>query len=241
MKINIKLKTLDKIEQIPMRASWDVVTFEEFILLSENAKIESEAERVLRNISLLSGIKVDILNQFDTTAIEALKPFLSFIDNVDHLFWLPIPEKVSQINIGLETWGKLEAAKQYIMIANDSLFPIVPHLLDIYCPIPDFRQMPMVQSYPIALAIITKLDQFFQKYIRLNDYKPSSDQLAAGIDKLNQYGFFATLHSIANGNPLHYDDMLNQPADTIYQTLLMDFEVSEYQKRLSEKLTKKTK
>lgn len=241
MKIPIKLKTLDKIEHFQMKASWEVVTFEEFLLLSENAKIENEAERVLRNISLLSGINVDILNQFDGKSIAAIKPFLSFIDNVDSLFRMPTPENVNQINIGLETWGKLESAKQYIMIANDYLFPIVPNLLDIYCPIPSFRQLPMTKSYPIALAIITKLDQFFQKYIRLNDYKPSSEQVAAGIDKLNKYGFFATLHSIANGNPLHYDDMLNQPADTIYQTLLMDFEVSEYQKRLSEKLTQKTK
>lgn len=224
-----------------MKASWEHVTFEEFLLLSENAKIESEAERTLRNISILSGIQVDILNQFSSESIEALKPFLEFIDVVDDLFTLPVPTHVANVNIGMESWGKLESAKQYIMIANDSLMPIVPNLLDIYCPIEGFKSLPMVQSYPIARAIIMKLDEFFKKYTRLNDYKPSSEQIAAGIDKLNQYGFFATLHSIAGGDPLKYDDMLNQPADTIYQTLLMDFEVSEYQKRLQEKLNKKAK
>jgi hypothetical protein len=241
VKIAISLKSFDKVEKTFLRASWELVTFGEFLQLTENSKIENEAERTLRNISLLSGIKVDTLNQFDSASIESLKPFLSFIDNVDYLFSMPTPESLNELNIGLETWGKLESAKQYIMIANDSLFPIVPNLLDIYYPTPNFMDMTMDKSYPIARAMITKLDQFFQKYIRLNDYKPSSDQIAAGIDKLNQYGFFATLHAISNGNPLKYDDMLNQPADVIYQTLLMDFEVSEYQKRLQEKLNKKTK
>jgi hypothetical protein len=239
MKIGLNIVT--SVENLPanLKASWDEVTYEEFLKLAANAKVEESIQRIILNISVLTGLSAEDIGQFGTDSINSLLPFLEFIDDVESLMALSIPKDIHDINIGTESWGKLESAKQLMSQAGESFMPIIPALLDVYHPIKDFKQLVMTQAMPIALAMINKLNEFFSRYQRLNDYKPDSDELAAGLDKLNQYGFFSTLHALADGNPLLYDDMLNQPADVIYQTLVMDFEIAEYNKRLRKNQDKK--
>lgn len=241
MKINISILLENQTIDASMKASWDLVTFREFIELSENSKTEGEIPRAIKNIAVLSGLKPETVAQFDASAFEGLIPFLSFIDEVDSLFSRPIPKYIADLNIGLESWGKLESAKQLISLTNDIPMRAMPDVVKVYLPELDIMDQPMVKAYPIAGAFLKKMLDFFDKFKRLNDYQPSAEQKAAGLDKLNQYGFFATLHALAEGNPLNYDELLNQPADVIYQTLVMDFELSEYHKRYEDQLKSKKK
>lgn len=238
MKIRLSIETPSGIEVKPMAASWDEITFSQFAEIQANAKVESVFERALRNISILSGISNERLLSFPPESIEAIIPHLEFIDRIDSILAHGVPESVAAIEIGQHPWKLLEAAKQIITNSHNQIAAI-PKVVELYCPeLGDITNKPMPEAYPIAVTIMGKIEQFFQRYSRLNDFKPDADQKYAGIDRLSNFGFFNTMHTLAGGDPLKYDALLEQPAEIIYQTLLFDFEKAEYDKRLTEAKTK---
>lgn len=58
--------------------------------------------------------------------------------------------------------------------------------------------------------------------------------MAAGVDRLNTFGHFATIVSLSRKMGQTYEYVSKMPADEVYMTLLYDMEVSNYEKRYSE-------
>lgn len=56
----------------------------------------------------------------------------------------------------------------------------------------------------------------------------------AGVDIFDNFGFFPTVVALARKMGKGYDEILMMEADTVYMTLLLDLEISEYEKRLHE-------
>lgn len=56
----------------------------------------------------------------------------------------------------------------------------------------------------------------------------------AGVELFGSFGFFPTVVSMARKLGKSYDEVLAMEADTVYMTLLLDFETAEYEKRLYE-------
>jgi hypothetical protein len=62
--------------------------------------------------------------------------------------------------------------------------------------------------------------------------KPNDNEIAAGIEKIQQFGWFATLHALAKGDVLKYDPILEKKAIDIYTTLLLEKTEREYSENL---------
>lgn len=217
-----------------IKTDWKELTFAELLKLLDNASIEDENSRIATNLVVISDLSEEDIRHLDEDHIAAIRPWISFVDQVERLKVSEIPEFISKINIGAESWGKYEAAIQLIGAGNEkSLMPAIAQIVSIYADI-DILPYKVPDAYPIALYFINQLKEFQLKYSRLQDYKPKQKDIAAGVEKLNQYGFFTTLHALAKGDPLKYDDMLLQPADNVYQTLVLDFELSEIRKKYQE-------
>lgn len=261
-----------------LKTEWDELTYSDYLKILENRKIENLEERVKENIALISRSTRKEVDMFPPHYISGMVPFLIFIDKVDKIKFEEVHEDF-KINIGAQSWGKLEHAKIIIAGLNDlNLVFAMPQIVEIYLgdmydssieetkkmlqdfecknlntselteqlktleqqkhQINNFGEMPFIKAFTIAKYFIDQFEAFFKKYTRLNDFKPSTEQINAGIEQLNQYGFFSTLHALAKGNPIIYDDMLALQADNIYQTIVYDFEMSEYQKRLQKQFNK---
>lgn len=261
-----------------LKTEWDELTYSDYLKILENRKIENLEDRIKENIALISRSTRKEVDMFPPNYINGLLPFLIFIDKVDKIKFEEVHEDF-KINIGAQSWGKLEHAKIIIAGLNDlNLVFAMPQIVEIYLgdmydssieetkkmlqdfecknlntnelteqlktleqqkhQINNFGEMPFIKAFPIAKYFIDQFEAFFKKYTRLNDFKPSTEQINAGIEQLNQYGFFSTLHALAKGNPIIYDDMLALQADNIYQTIVYDFEMSEYQKRLQKQFNK---
>ncbi len=236
LSINFKYQGKKKpfIEKKAIKTDWSELTFADLLSLFENAKIEDEQSRIVANLMVLSEMSEKEIAQLNEEHIDAVRPWIGFVDSVEALMVEELPQTVSQINIGAEAWGKFEAAKQLIQaVQDDSIMPALPDVIKVYVDI-DILPMSLPKAYPIAIYFIHQLRDFQAKYVRLNDYKPKAKDLAAGVEKLNQYGFFTTLHALSKGDPLKYDAMLLQPADNVYQTLVMDFELSEIRNKYQE-------
>ena len=58
------------------------------------------------------------------------------------------------------------------------------------------------------------------------------NEIAAGIEKIQAFGWAATLKALAKGDPLKYQPLLNMDAIEIYTTLLMEKTEREYSEEL---------
>jgi len=63
--------------------------------------------------------------------------------------------------------------------------------------------------------------------------KPNDNEIAAGIEKIQSFGWFATLHALAKGDVLKYNPILETKASEIYTTLLLEKTEREYSENLN--------
>ena len=59
-------------------------------------------------------------------------------------------------------------------------------------------------------------------------YEPTGKQLAAGIENLNKFGIFGTIDSLADGDVLKHNDVINLPYHYIFTKLLYEKTKAEY-------------
>lgn len=76
------------------------------------------------------------------------------------------------------------------------------------------------------------MSKFFERFKRLNEYKPSEDEKEAGLERLNNLGPIVTALALAERTNRTEEEVYQQPAEAMYMVLLVDFEKAEYQKRL---------
>lgn len=76
------------------------------------------------------------------------------------------------------------------------------------------------------------MHSFFERYKRLNEYKPSAAEQLANVDRFKQFGAKMTIKAIGEKYNKTMSEVLQMQAEEIYEVLLMDFEQSMYQRDL---------
>lgn len=76
------------------------------------------------------------------------------------------------------------------------------------------------------------MSTFFERFKRLNDYTPDDNAKEAGVERLNNLGSIITVLNLAKRQNLTPEQVWKEPAEAMYIVLLVDFEQSEYEKRL---------
>jgi predicted O-methyltransferase YrrM len=76
------------------------------------------------------------------------------------------------------------------------------------------------------------LHSFFDRYKRLNDYKPSAVEQLANVDRFKAFGAKMTIKAIGEKYNKTMSEVLQLQAEEVYEVLLMDFEQSMYQRDL---------
>jgi hypothetical protein len=82
--------------------------------------------------------------------------------------------------------------------------------------------------FNFVIAQIKKANELEQKLI----YEPDADEEKAGIEKYNQFSYFATIDRLAGGDPLKYDGVGNIQFSVIYSKLLLNRVDNEFSKAL---------
>lgn len=99
--IEIKLNGKPK----ELRSNWNDVTYDGYCAI-----VVCQGEPFTKRLSVYSGIDETILNKLTMKSVNAIAEIVEFMDSPDdvHAFALPYE---SEIDIGTETYGKLEASK----------------------------------------------------------------------------------------------------------------------------------
>jgi hypothetical protein len=218
---------LNKKETYNLRIDYDNITFGEFLELRKLNKI---ADRTNAQIAVLANMPLKKVNRLSPLAIEQVKPFLEFLEETETLKCKQLSEDISSIKIGDETWHKLEQVR--MLLKDVEPLDVADKIVAIYVDI-DLTNKLMPEAMGIINYFFCEIKEFFAKFVRLNDYKPTNDELMAGVKQLDYLGYVNTLDALAQGNLLNYDGILKTSADTVYTKLLKDFEASEYAKRLN--------
>lgn len=77
------------------------------------------------------------------------------------------------------------------------------------------------------------LQQFFERYKRLNDYKPSQAEAIANVDRFKKFGAKATIFAMMDRWSKTIEEITEMEAIVVYEILLYDFERAMYQKDLA--------
>lgn len=187
-------------------------------------------------LRVLSNLDEETIGVLSSDQVEALLRVVSW----------DLQKSEDQVNVGRLEWWKMEQAIEVIQRAPRPLYAI-PRLYWLYMtkkppnnasedPLPAalskkrFRQI-MRQGATVLSSIL----DFLATFEALNKgVKPSDEEIEAGIEGLQEFGTLATLYSLSKGDVLKFEEVQNQPAETIYFVLLYEKSLNEYREKLHE-------
>ena len=129
-------------------------------------------------------------------------------------------------------WGKIKQIQDIISLdwlRWDDLTEIIMLALDkTREEVLDMKWFEVARFYSFILESIKEINE---KEKQLN-YEPDAKEMAAGIDRFQQFSWFATLDRVAGGDVLKYEEVSKQPYSVIFSRLLLQKTEAEYNKAL---------
>lgn len=212
----IKVKIANKTYKV--KNQWKDLT--PSVLHSITSKIPIDVVRSMSNIPS------EILDQLDANSILSLYQLCSFVLED---YTLPI-KIVKPINVGEETFKKVELAKQSLQRGINPYTAV--SLCGIYFGEKVYKWR-LSAIYGQAYQILNSLSVFLERYKELsegNEY--TDDELEAGVQGFETFGVGAVVISLANGVPSEEKFIEESKAEWIYFKLLYNKGVAKYQKEL---------
>ena len=101
-------------------------------------------------------------------------------------------------------------------------------------------ELNLSKAFPLWKHIENELLRLSKIEAEQLDYTPSPEEEQADFSKLSKFGELARIHSLANGDLLKFEKVLELPYNDVLATLLYEKETREYQERLNEIASKTT-
>jgi hypothetical protein len=161
-------------------------------------------------------------------------------ENIITIGFVLKPDAWGTTEITLYEWGKVkemqEAARKY----KD-----LDMILNMICIAKDMKKEELYNyNWRKLFAFFNYLAhglEHINKLEKLLEYEPTSEEVRAGIEDFDQFGYFVTIDRLAGGDPLKYDAIVKLPFDVIYSKLLLSKTDAIFQKRYHEVLKQKYK
>lgn len=95
----------------------------------------------------------------------------------------------------------------------------------------------LYEVMPYVLSILRFVENSVKKEKKKLKYTPTPDEKRAGIDRLNQFGQWGTIDTIARRCGIMHDEVLNLRYNDVFLMLWKDLEEVKFQQRLSRIMT----
>lgn len=217
----ITVKTTNNTYNVP--TNFDELEWNKYLQL-----INSQNENVIRRLVISTGISEDELLQL---SISDLKFVCEIVSYTDVLF---VAESFGNIeidlNIGAESYGKLELARQAIMQSGSWILASVKVVQTYLNEDISNYQLPLAMAK--SKAVFEKLNEFLTKYKKLYEGETEDVEVMAGVEVFNKFGSFPTIDRLAIAYGKSHDEVLEMPAEIVMTKLLYDLEQNEYNEKL---------
>ncbi|WP_026462594.1 hypothetical protein [Adhaeribacter aquaticus] len=231
--------------QVP--TNWQEVTVLQFAQLQGKSQLEQAA--------ILLGLPLEQIHQLEIRHLDILLNAMVFL-------LTPIPEQESNFpkNIGMESIGQMELCKKFIALHEEgTMWDIAPYVYAIYCfadrynmeaafgidgfppeLVIEAQQLPIPQVYSAIVFFFGALERIQVAYAPILQREYEGDEVAAGVDRFEKYGFLFSIYVKAQGSPARFKELLQVPANTYYINACMETEQDDYLKALHEIKNPKT-
>ncbi|GAA4434686.1 hypothetical protein GCM10023188_25920 [Pontibacter saemangeumensis] len=227
-----------------VRTSWAEVPLSQYVdIMTEPTPLESACK--LCGLSLEEyGHSSGILDSWIGHALEMVAKGAEG----PRPAWLPA-------DLGKAGIGRFELCKKYLRLAPHQEHAY-PYLYAIYCYadqydaldslIGDFptelfwkaAKLPVLETIGACAHIVAEVLRLTEKYAPVLDAALTAEQMAAGIERFEKYGFYPTLLSYSGGDLTRLREVLEVPAAVFFHALCVDTEKAEYERQYNEIVTR---
>jgi hypothetical protein len=203
--------------------NFDELTWNKYVAL-----VAASDGNIIERLKVATGITEDELLELSITDLKTIAEISCY---TDILF---VAEKYGgielDINIGKETYGKLEKARQAI-IQSGNWVKAARQVGLVYLneDISDYQ-------LPLAMAkiktVFELLNEFLTKFKKLYEGETEAEEEIAGVEVFRKFGSFPTIDRLAIVYGKSHDEVLDMPAEIVMTKLLYDLEKAEYDERL---------
>lgn len=180
-------------------------------------------------LSIASTIPIDVLNQCSIEQISILAEAMQYVEQ--HNILDALCTKYELIEVGAQSWSKLEQAKQ--AIAKSDLINAMPDVVKIYTG-EEIADRPLLDVWFYSSFYIQSLNKFFSQFAELNESKATSREEAAGIEEIQSLGHFPSVIKIARERGMTNEEVLQLPAHGIYLEFVYDLRRRKFEEKLTE-------
>lgn len=210
--VEVELKFNTGTEKYLFPTKWNDISFEKYI------EIHNLPEKSITSVSeFYSGC--------------ATVQTLSILNFMTKAFEPELPEGFS-IKIGRETWGKLENARIEIGKLDEekpNFIFLYKKLIEIYTNF-ETEKISCIHGIGLGKYLFEQLNEFFEQFKELTEKEEDAAADIAGTEDLDALGFLVSLDELAKGDITKYDELLKQPALTVYRKFLLDKRKAKFQK-----------
>jgi hypothetical protein len=175
--------------------------------------------RLVQAVDMAARIQVIAPGKLSKANIRLLSDVLEFTNYPDLALIYAVPYE-SDLNIGARSYGELEKCKMALQTADNKTLAIGT-LIKTYLH-EDADDQPLPAAIGKGALIIGRMDEFMKRYSELYQYDPTIEEIRAGVDRMNQFGFMGTAIQMARKYGTTHDAILQWPASEVYHTLLYD-------------------
>jgi hypothetical protein len=217
----ITVKTNKNTYEVP--TNFDELTWNKYVAL-----VAASDGNIIERLKVATGITEDELLELSITDLKTIAEITCY---TDILF---VAEKYGgielDINIGKETYGKLELARQAI-IQSGSWVKAAQKVGLVY-----LNEDISEYQLPLAMAkiktVFELLNEFLTKFKKLYEGETEAEEEMAGVEVFRRFGSFPTIDRLAITYGITHDEVLEMPAEIVMTKLLYDLEKAEYDERL---------
>lgn len=141
----------------------------------------------------------------------------------------PMPPVTVPVDVPQRSWEDWNAATAALNTSDPQILA-APEVVKVYTGRTDWPILDLLAHWS---HIIEQMDAHIERFADLFNQRPDENETAAGIDKIQAFGWFGTLDALAGGDPLRYDPILQTPVITIHTKLLLDMVKNEYLRKLN--------
>jgi hypothetical protein len=217
----ITVKTNKNTYEVP--TNFDELTWNKYVAL-----VAASDGNIIERLKVATGITEDELLELSITDLKTIAEITCY---TDILF---VAEKYGgielDINIGKETYGKLELARQAI-IQSGNWVKASQKVGLVY-----LNEDISEYQLPLAMAkiktVFELLNEFLTKFKKLYEGETEAEEEMAGVEVFRRFGSFPTIDRLAITYGITHDEVLEMPAEIVMTKLLYDLEKAEYDERL---------
>jgi hypothetical protein len=227
--------TIDKKTYL-LKTSFELLSFGEYRRLLIN---NESSNRNRLNVSVLADMPIELVHKISDGQMAMIIPHIAFIAEPSQIQCHVVDADLLKI-IGDESWLNFEAAKMHLKNNGDKdILFVIDKIIEIYTDI-NILDWSLQKAMTIINHYVQQLNNFFEAFKKLNEYKPETAELLAGVRQLDYLGFYLTLDALTQSDITKREQVKQMPAFEVHNQLLIDYEKAQYQKRLI-KTREKTK